>query len=210
MTVFDFDPTWVSDDDERILCASVDRESVWCIIISESLSAYEMICGNYKDYPGHIYCEWPETERERFYMRKKWCDSLKKFRTFEEYRDSNPMVEYYSIWDQGFYNLLNTDGTLDCAFQNERYFCYTHIGESKNFMHIGFGCVIDKMTKDIHYVMLGEDEGNYWGDHDITSDDLSGYEISLISAAVNDIPSQKFYNKESIIEKLFIIGRQKK
>lgn len=195
MTVFDFIPNY-------------DGSSDWCKMVSDCLDAYEAICGSDK-YPGQIYCRWPITDRNMFYDHKKWgVRYLKGYSSFEDYMSSNPKVVYEMDFDQFISNIRNTDGTLDCAFQNEKYLCYTHIGNSKYFDKEGFGCVINKMTNEIHFVALGEDDGNYWGNYEIEIDELSSYEISLISSVVNHLPSDLFWDKEKLIDLLFTNGKK--
>ena len=55
---------------------------------------------------------------------------------------------------------------------------------------------------------LGEDDGNWWADHEIDINDLAAYEWSLVTAVVNDLPESLFNNKESLIEKLFTYGKR--
>lgn len=199
MTVFDYIPNYEGYS---------DRYSKWCNMVSACLDEYEALSGSYK-YPGKIYCEWPITDKKMFLDYKKWGSfKTRGYSTFEEYRDRNNMVEFEVDFDQFISNIRNTDGTLDCAFQNERYLCYVHIGDSKHFSELGFGCIIDKFNNDIHYIALMEDDGNYWGDYDITENDLSGYEVSLISSVVNHLPSSCFWDKDGIMDKLWEISKK--
>lgn len=193
MTVFDFIPYFdVNHTDDR---------SRWCQIVTDCLDGYEAICGS-SDYPGQRYCIWPILDRKEFSRQKKW-GRLDGYESFEQYQESGPEVVYYMDYDQFISNVRNTDGTLDCAFQDNRFLCYVHIGGSRFFSEEGFGCVIDKFTNEMHCVLLGEDDGNYWGDEDIDIGELSGYEVSLISSVVNHLPPSDFWDRDGIIDRLW-------
>lgn len=201
MTVFDYDPTWTVADNGA--CCSVDKESPWCLMLSDCIYEYE---GKFSyDTPGVKVCYWPLTKNE---FKCAWN---KRFRnncqTYEEYLKNDPKVIYEYYYDQGFYNLRTTDGTLNFAFKNDRYIFIIHLGFEINYNDCGFGCVIDRIDNEIHCVALGEDDGNWWGDHDITYDEMSAYEWSLVTAVINDLPESEFFNKESLIEKLFTLGK---
>ena len=130
------------------------------------------------------------------------------FKSYEEYLKSNPKVKYEFYYDQGFYNLLSTDNTLNFAFQNDENIFIVHLGFELYYNDWGFGCIINKYNNDIHCMKLGEDDGNWWADHEIDINDLAAYEWSLVTAVVNDLPESLFNNKESLIEKLFTYGKR--
>lgn len=171
----------IPDFSEGHRCGSIDQESRWCCMVSDCLSQYEIICNSW-DHPGQVYCKWP--------------------------RDGKGEVEYEQYKDQFLDNLRNTDGTVDCAFQDDKYLCYVHVGGNKEWDRLGFGCVVDKHTGDLRFVELGEDDGNYWGDHDIEVQDVGPYQIALVAAVVGDLPSSDFWDKEALMEKLFMLNKR--
>ena len=202
MTVFDYDPTWTVENNGA--CCSVDKESPWCLMLSDCIYEYEGRFSN--GTAGVKYCKWPLSE---YQFKQAWYKKDRKnCKTYEEYLKLNPKVEYEFYCDQGFYNLRSTDGTLNFAFQNDENVFIIHLGFEIYYNDCGFGCVINKINNDVHCVKLGEDDGNWWSDHDINYDEMAAYEWSLVTAVINDLPESNFLNKESLIEKLFTYGKQ--
>jgi hypothetical protein len=204
MTVFEYDPQWTVENNGA--CCSVDKQSPWCLKLSECIYEYE---GRFSRNEAMVkYCEWPLTVNQ--FNKSYWRHKRNNFRTYEEYIASSPKVEYTYYWDQGFYNLRNTDNTLTFAFQNDEYIFFIHITSlfENYYNDCGFGCVINKYNNDIHCTKLCEDDGNWWSDHDIDYDEMAAYEWSLVTAVVNDLPESIFNNKESLIEKLFTYGKR--
>ena len=202
MTVFDYDPTWTVENNGA--CCSVDKESPWCLILSDCIYEYEGRFSN--GTAGVKYCKWPLSE---YQFKQAWYKKDRKnCKTYEEYLKLNPKVEYEFYCDQGFYNLRSTDGTLNFAFQNDENVFIIHLGFEIYYNDCGFGCVINKINNDVHCVKLGEDDGNWWAENDINIDEMSAYEWSLVTAVINDLPESNFLNKESLIEKLFTYGKQ--
>ena len=202
MTVFEYDPQWTVENNGA--CCSVDKESPWCLMLSDCIYEYEGRFSN--GTAGVKYCKWPLSE---YQFKQAWYKKERKnCKTYEEYLKLNPKVEYEFYCDQGFYNLRNTDGTLNFAFQNDENIFIIHLGFEIYYNDCGFGCVINKYNNDIHCTKLCEDDGNWWSEHDITYDEMSAYEWSLVTAVVNDLPESIFNNKESLIEKLFTYGKR--
>ena len=202
MTVFDYDPTWTVENNGA--CCSVDKESPWCLMLSDCIYEYEGRFSN--GTAGVKYCKWPLSE---YQFKQAWDKKDRKnCKTYEEYLKLNPKVEYEFYCDQGFYNLRSTDGTLNFAFQNDENVFIIHLGFEIYYNDCGFGCVINKINNDVHCVRLGEDDGNWWAENDINIGEMSAYEWSLVTAVINDLPESNFLNKESLIEKLFTYGKQ--
>lgn len=202
MTVFEYDPQWTVEDNGT--CCSVDRTSPWCIMLSECIYEYEGKFSN--GTAGVKFCRWPLSVEQ--FKRPWYKEERKGFKSYEEYLKSNPKVKYEFYYDQGFYNLLSTDNTLNFAFQNDENIFIVHLGFELYYNDWGFGCIINKYNNDIHCMKLGEDDGNWWADHEIDINDLAAYEWSLVTAVVNDLPESFFNNKESLIEKLFTYGKR--
>jgi hypothetical protein len=108
-------------------------------------------------------------------------------------------------------------GTCNFAYQNSEYIFIIHIdpvcysqsyGDKRHSSELfweGFGCVASKENPgEIHLVALGEDDGNYWGDHDIGYEILDEYDYGKISEIINEL---EFPEKDKIIEKLFELSR---
>ena len=202
MTVFEYDPQWTVKDNGA--CCCVDKESPWCLMLSDCIYEYEGRFSN--GTAGVKYCKWPLSE---YQFKQAWYKKERKnCKTYEEYLKLNPKVEYEFYCDQGFYNLRGTDGTLNFAFQNDENIFIIHLGFEIYYNDCGFGCVINKINNDVHCVRLGEDDGNWWAENDISIDEMSAYEWSLVTAVVNDLPESIFNNKESLIEKLFTYGKR--
>lgn len=202
MTVFEYDPQWTVENNGA--CCSVDKESPWCLMLSDCIYEYEGRFSN--GTAGVKYCKWPLSE---YQFKQAWYKKDRKnCKTYEEYLKLNPKVEYEFYCDQGFYNLRSTDGTLNFAFQNDENVFIIHLGFEIYYNDCGFGCVINKINNDVHCVRLGEDDGNWWAENDINIGEMSAYEWSLVTAVINDLPESNFLNKESLIEKLFTYGKQ--
>lgn len=189
MTVKEFTPRFTNENNWA--CCSVDDSSPWCLSISDCIWDY---MDRFYDIECEVrYCEWPLDRRQFesgwYKERKLGCS------TYEEYLKKDPKVIYDSYPDVQFYGLLQTDSTCDFAYQNEEWIFIIHIDGYE-----GFGCVIGKQSQEIHCVRLAEDDGNYWGDHDILGSDLSDYDWGIIGSVVNDL---NFPDKEKIIEKIF-------
>lgn len=211
MTVFEFHPRFTNEDDWA--CRSVDDRSPWCLAISDCIwnymfRFYEIEC-EVKT------CEWPLTEHEFNFNKKSkfYRESVKDFNTYEEYLASYPKVKYDTYIDNQFYGLKNTDGTCDFAYQDNEHVFIIHIHNGSyrtNCKHDeGFGCVINKLTNDIHCVELEEDDGNYWGDHDIPLEKLEDWEWMYVTQIINEMKEEQFTNKETLIEKIFNLSKNK-
>jgi len=187
MTVPEFNPRFTNEDNWA--CCSVDDNSPWCLAISDCIW----------DYMGRFYnikceiktCEWP--------------------------KDNKSDVVYSTYIDNQFYGLKDTDGTCNFAYQNSEYIFIIHIdpvcynksyGDKRHSSELfwgGFGCVVSKENPgEIHLVALGEDDGNYWGDHDIGYEILDEFDYGKISEVINEMG---FQEKDKIIEKIFELSR---
>lgn len=122
MTVFEYDPQWTVEDNGT--CCSVDRTSPWCIMLSECIYEYEGKFSN--GTAGVKFCRWPLSAEQ--FKRPWYKEERKGFKSYEEYLKSNPKVKYEFYYDQGFYNLLSTDNTLNFAFQNDENIFIVHLG----------------------------------------------------------------------------------
>lgn len=205
MTVFEFYPRFDNENDWS--CSSVDKNSPWCLAISDCIWYHE---SRFYDYE-KIYrtCEWPLTPYE--FASKGYTYWKKSYKTYQEYIENcaNPKVVYDGYADCCYYGLRNTDGTLTFAYQNDEYIFIIHI--TSYYWHHpygeGFGCVINKLTNELHFVALGEDDGNYWGDHDIEENIIRDYDLGIVTSVVNDMKNELFWNKENLIEKLFNLAK---
>lgn len=107
---------------------------------------------------------------------------------------------------------MNTDGTLTFAYQNDTYIFITHISSESYRVNAdtpeGFGCIINKLTNEMHCVALGEDDGNYWGDHDIDLLAIRNFEWGIVTTIVNEMNESLFWNKEQLIEKIFNLSKK--
>lgn len=211
MTVFEFHPRFTNEDDWA--GASVDKQSPWCLAISDCLWHYMF---RFYDIKCEVKtCEWPLTKYTFDYYKTSKChyEELDNFNTYEEYLASNPIVKYDTYIDNQFYGLKNTDGTCDFAYQDNEHIFIIHInrgGYNTNCKHDeGFGCVINKYNNEIHCVELGEDDGNYWGDHDIPMEEMADWEWMYVTQIVNDMNNNLFWNKEKLIEKIFNVAKKK-
>lgn len=208
MTVFEFFPRF--HDKDNWSCASVDKESPWCLAISDCIWHHEGRFYNYEKL--YRVCDWPLTPYE--FASKGYSYWKKGYKTYKEYIENcnNPEVVYDGYEDCCYYGLKNTDGTLDFAYQNDEYVFIIHI-ESGCYLDNtstpeGFGCVISKLTNEIHCVALGEDDGNYWGDHDIEFNELTEFDWGVISMIVNEMKSELFWDKEALIETIFNLAKE--
>jgi len=207
MTVFEFHPKFTNKNDWS--CASVDKQSSWCLAISDCIWHY---MGRFYDIKCEVKtCEWPITEYAFKNQRNYYKKELEGFKTYEEYLASNPKVKYDTYVDNQFYGLKNTDGTCDFAYQDDEYIFIVHIhngGYLTNCKHDdGFGCVINKLNNEIHCVELGEDDGNYWGDHDISLEEMADWEWMYVTQVINEMKEDQFTNKEELIEKIFNLSK---
>ena len=129
--------------------------------------------------------------------------------------DKNGNIEIMDISPQGYENLLDNFNSYYGAVEDDETLTILSIGSSlthrprkdggfnKETMSEGFGVVINKMTNDIVLVTLGEDDGNYWGDHELPYENLSVYDRNEIIRIVNDIDESHFWNKDKLIKKLW-------
>ena len=208
MTIFKYTPTWFRDPTKDYYCSSVDTESAWCKIVSEVIDIWESLWHRSSNcHPGRVYCKWP--------LNKEWFKrhGKKGFKSWEEYMESNPKVEYSMYWDQGFYNFLKTDNTLDMAVQDDEFLIYIRLEDrwkpgTRNYEN-GFGVVIEKLNGSIHLVELGEDDGNWWGDHDMLREEISPYRLGLVTGLLAEMEDSDFpyYKREDLMKDLFYYDR---
>ena len=213
MTVFEFHPKSINEDDCLHTYKEEEEESPWCLVISDCLSHYMNRFNDIKCE--EKLCEWPLTEYQFKYYKTSKCykSIVKDFDTYTDYLATNPLVEYYTDIEGQFYGLVNTDGTLNFAYQNSKCIFIVHItnmGFYDGEWHEGFGCIINKFTNEIHCVRLGEDDGYYWGDHDIPLEDMFDWEWMYVTQVVNDMDNKLFWDKEKLIEKIFNLARSNK
>ena len=129
--------------------------------------------------------------------------------------DKNGNIEIMDISPQGYENLLDNFNSYYGAVEDDETLTILSVGSSlthrprndggfnKETMSEGFGVVINKMTNDIVLVTLGEDDGNYWGDHELPYERLSRYDRNEVIRIVNDIDESHFWNKDKLIKKLW-------
>lgn len=205
MTVFEFYPRF--NNKNNWCCSSVDKENQWCLAISDCIWYHESRFYEYEK----IYrtCSWPLTPYE--FNGKGYTYWKNGYKTYDEYIKycANPEVVYDGYDDCCYYGLLNTDNTLTFAYQDDEHVFIIHI-TSYYWNHPyseGFGCVINKNTNEIHCVALGEDDGNYWGDHEISFNDLNEFEYGIVTSVINDMNEELFWNKEKLIEIIFNLAK---
>lgn len=207
MTVLEFNPRF--NNDNNWSCGSVDHNNCWCLAISDCIDHY---MNRFYDIPCYIKeCIWPLS---KYQFECEWNAPYRKgFKTFEEYMASDPEVEYEEYEDCQFYALVDTDDTLTFAFQDDTYVFVVHIDEWFPYTDydypFGFGCVINKTNNELHFVALGEDDGNYWADHEIDKNILTNYDLSIVTSIVNEMNEKLFWSKEALIENLFKLAKEK-
>lgn len=136
---------------------------------------------------------------------------LMSYRSLE--KDGTVKINDYCA--QGYENLLDNFRMYYGAVEDDDTLTIISLGSSlthrptkdgyynQNTMSEGFGVVINKLTNDIVLVTLGEDDGNYWGDHELPYERLSKYDRNEVIRIVNDIDESHFWNKQELIKKLW-------
>jgi hypothetical protein len=71
MTVFEYDPQWTVKDNGT--CCSVDRTSLWCIMLSECIYEYEGKFSN--GTAGVKFCRWPLSAEQ---FKRPWYKEERK------------------------------------------------------------------------------------------------------------------------------------
>lgn len=173
---------------------SVYKRSENCVRVSMHL--YECL----EHHLGH-------NKKNYGYSPKTWMYIDKDGNVTIEKGDSFGMNDLYSLLDNfnSYYGAVN-DGD---------YITILSVGSSltnrpikdgwynQDTMSVGFGVVINKLTNDIILVALGEDDGNYWGSHEVPYENLSKYDRNEVIRIVNDVDESNFWNKQELIEKLW-------
>lgn len=133
----------------------------------------------------------------------------KQYMHFNKEDNSDEMADFCP---QGYENLLDNFNLYYGVVEDENtvtVLCigsclgYTSYQYSLENLSEGFGVVVNKFTNDITLVALGEDDGNYWGCKEIPYENLTKYDRNEVIRIVNDIPSNHFYNKNELIQKLW-------
>ena len=173
---------------------SVDKRSENCVRVSMHL--YECL----GHHLGH-------NEKNYGYSPKTWMYIDKDGNITIEKGDSFGMNDLYSLLDNfnSYYGAVNDGYYLTILSVGSSL---THIPikdgwYNQDTMSVGFGVVINKLTNDIVLVALGEDDGNYWGSHEIPYENLSKYDRNEVIRIVNDVDEIHFWNKQELIEKLW-------
>ena len=211
MTVREYDPPRFRPNDPYT-SESENKESPWCVAIRDCCNYYEGTLSNYQ--PRYQFYSWPLTR----YEFEHFPDSFKYLRgthkTYSEYLEAQktPYVTLESYPDSGFYGLKNLDHTLTFAYQNKEYVFIVHIEDfyANKLYPEGFGCVISKLSSEIHFVALGEDDGFYWGDHIIEMGTLGRYDLGVVLSIVNNMSESLFWDKDRIIEDLYRGAKENK
>ena len=179
------------------VCSSVEKRSENCVRVSMCL--YECL----KHHLGHNYKNYG-------YSPKTWMNIDKDGNVTIEKGDSFGMCHLYSLLDNfnSYYGAVNDGDYLTILSVGSSL---THKPKKDGWfndetMSEGFGVVINKLTNDIVLVTLGEDDGNYWGSHEISYGYLSKYDRNEVIRVVNDVDGSHFWNKQELIEKLWYYG----
>ena len=198
MTIYQTETPFNYEKYKEYVCSSVCKRSENCVRVSMCL--YECL----KHHLGH-------NEKNYGYSPKTWMNIDKDGNVIIEKGDSFGMCHLYSLLDNfnSYYGAVN-DGD---------YLTILSVGSSlthkpnkdgwynENTMSVGFGVVINKLTNDIVLVTLGEDDGNYWGSHEIPYENLSKYDRNEVIRIINDVDESHFWNKQELIEKLWYYGK---
>lgn len=120
----------------------------------------------------------------------------------------NYMNQYNKYTDEEyFYGLVNSDDTLNFGYQNKEFIFIIHINGFSNYKNnVGFGCIINKFTNEIHLVKLQESNGFFMAGCDMNENKLTGWEWMYISSIVNNMETNLFKNKSQLIQKIFNNG----
>ena len=194
MTIYQIETPFNYKEEKECSCSSVDIRSESCVRVSTCL--YECL----EHHLGHNYKNYG-------YSPKTWMDIDKDGNVTIEKGDSFGMCHLYSLLDNfnsyygavndgDYLTILSVGSSLTHKPKTYGWFNYETMSE-------GFGVVINKLTNDIVLVTLGEDDGNYWGDHEIPYGFLSKYDRNEVIRIVNDISESHFWNKQELIKKLW-------
>ena len=177
---------------DKEYCGScVDTNSESCVRVSTCIyECYQHFIGNNSYYP-------------RYALRKyKHIDKNGNIVVYDydpDYMDCmlDNFSSYYSaIKDGDYLTILSIGSSYTHKPSKHGWFNYDTMSE-------GFGVVINVITNDITLVTLGEDDGNYWGDHEIPYTNLSKYDRNKVISIVNNIDENDFWDKNKLIEKLW-------
>lgn len=198
MTIYQTETPFNYKEYKEWVCNSVNKRSENCVRVSMCL--YECL----KHHLGH-------NDENYGYSPKKWMNIDKDGNVTIEKGDSFGMCHLYSLLDNfnSYYGAINDGDYLTILSVGSSL---THIPNkngwyNQNTMSEGFGVVINKLTNDIVLVTLGEDDGNYWGSHEIPYENLSKYDRNEVIRIVNDVDESHFWNKQELIEKLWYYGK---
>ena len=198
MTIYSYLTPFIFEEEKSDWhCSCVDMSSEYVVRVDECIRicAYNFM-GGYKKDEYDSYC-------------------LKSYRSIE--KDGTVKIMNYCA--QGYENLLDNFRMYYGAVEDDDTLTIISLGSSlthrpnkdgwynQNTMSEGFGVVINKLTNDIVLVTLGEDDGNYWGSHEIPYENLSVYDRNEVIRIVNDVDESHFWNKQELIEKLWYYGK---
>ena len=197
MTIYQTETPFNHKKYKEWVCNSVEKRSENCVRVSMCL--YECL----QHHLGH-------NDKNYGYSPKTWMNIDKDGNVIIEKGDSFGMCHLYSLLDNfnSYYGAVN-DGdylTILSVGSSLTYRPNKDGWYNENTMSEGFGIVINKLTNDIVLVTLGEDDGNYWGSHEIPYENLSKYDRNEVIRIVNDVDESHFWNKQELIEKLWYYG----
>ena len=194
MTIYQIETPFEYKKQKEFTCSSVDKRSESCVRVCMCIN--ECL----KHHLGH-------DSNNYGYSSPKWKDIDKEGNVITQQGDSFGMCPSYSLLDNfhSYYGAVN-DGDYLTILSVGSSLTHNPIKDgwfNKETMSEGFGVVINKLTNDIVLVTLGEDDGNYWGDHEIPYKNLSKYDRNEVISIVNGIDESHFWNKEELIKKLW-------
>lgn len=194
MTIYQIETPFNYKEQKEWVCRSVDVRSENCVRVS--ICIYECLkhhLGHNTDNYGYSPQTWKYIDEEGNITVEQgdsfgMCDLYSLLDNFHLY--------YGAVNDGDYLTVLSVGSSLTHKPMKDGWF-------NEETMSEGFGVVINKMTNDIVLVTLGEDDGNYWGDHELPYERLSRYDRNEVIRIVNDIDESHFWNKDELIKKLW-------
>lgn len=197
MTIYQIETPFNYKEQKEWVCRSVDVRSENCVRVSICL--YECL----KHHLGHNTDNYGYSPQTWKYIDEEGNITVEQGDSFgmgNLYSLLDNFHLYYGAVNDGDYlTILSVGSSLTHKPKKDGWF-------NEETMSEGFGVVINKLTNDIVLVTLGEDDGNYWGDHELPYERLSRYDRNEVIRIVNDIDESHFWNKQELIEKLWYYG----
>ena len=194
MTIYKYSEPFNYKEQIEYCGASVDTYSESCVRVNMCL--WECL----RNHLGHNHDNYN-------YSPQTWMNIDKDGNVTVVPGDSCGMCQLYCLLDNfsSYYGALEDEETLTVLSFGSSL---THQPRKDKWFNLetmseGFGVVINKLTNDIVLVVLGEDDGNYWGDHEVPYKNLSVYDRNKVIGIVNDVPEDHFWNKDKLVEILW-------